>query len=213
MSRFSFHSPRDREWEAIAGLVVDAIPNYVVSRMGPRFCTHYLKLLAAHPQTCSLAAYDEAGHFAGVVIGSLNSRRARRLTLPVIAKLLLAANVRLLSPAFLGWLARGTFEAKPSEITGPSPEAELIILVISPDFRGEGLAPLLLDALEEFFRRHHLGDPYLILTETRNLASNKFYEKIGARFIRTTMHHRRRMNVWHKHLSADPGFTAGQSFP
>ena len=51
---------------------------------------------------------------------------------------------------------------------------------------------------------HKLRHPYLILTEKVNICANRFYEKIGACFVRTYQHHGREINEWHKHLACDP---------
>jgi ribosomal protein S18 acetylase RimI-like enzyme len=199
LTRISLRAPQGQEWDAISRLVAEAIPHYLVSHLGTRFGSLYYRHLASHPGTCGLAAYDAAGSLAGFVLGTLDSCAARRLTTPVIARLLLAANVKLLSPAFLRWLARGV----PSILRTGSPalefpEAELILLVVSPTFRGQKLAPRLLTALEEFFRQRQHRAPYFILTEKTNLASNRFYEKVGARLVRTNHHHGREINEWHK---------------
>ncbi len=192
MTRISLRAPQGRDWDAISRLVAEAIPHYLVSHLGSRFGSLYYRHLASHPGTCSLAAYDETGSLAGFVLGTLDSQTARRLTPSVLARLLLAANIRLLSPAFLRWLARGVpsilrARGRPLEF----PEAELIILVVDPAFRGQELAPRLLKALEAFFLQREHRTPYFILTEKANLASNRFYEKMGACLVRTNYHHGR----------------------
>lgn len=198
----TMRTPQAADWLGFAELVATAIPNYLVSQLGPRFGAVYYRHLAAHPDACCLAAYDETGTLAGCILGTLDRSATRRLTLPVIARLLLAANIRLLSPAFLGWLARGvgrTLQAK--TIRRQFPAAELAIIAVAPEFRGEGLALQLIDEMETFFRERGLRKPYLILTEKENLGSNRFYEKIGAKLIRTYRHHGREINEWHKALA------------
>jgi GNAT superfamily N-acetyltransferase len=199
LAEISLKKPQGREWDTISRLVGDAIPHYLVSHLGQNFGSLYYQHLTAHPGTCSLAAYDRSDNIAGFVLGTLNSKAARRLTLPVLSRLLLAANVKLLSPTFLGWLIRGV----PDMIRGwkrplQYPDARLAILVVSPEFRGQGLSLQLLNTLEEFFCQHQLQSPYCILTEKANLVANRFYKKIGARFVKTYMHHGREINEWHK---------------
>lgn len=191
--------PQASEWDDIARLVATSIPHYIVSQLGPRFGAIYYRHIAGHPASCSLAAYDEADNIAGVILGTLDRQAARRFTLPVAARLLLAANFRLLSPAFLCWLARGGLSLMGVKKTKEDPRAELLILVLSPASRGEGLAPKLMDALEEFFCRAKRRQ-YLILTEKSNTAANRFYEKIGACLAQTNQHHGREINEWHKAL-------------
>ncbi len=115
--------------------------------------------------------------------------------------MLVAANLRLLSPAFLRWLFHGVSDVVRREAPpGEELTAELFILTVSPTSRGLGLAPQLVTALEGFFREHQLRAPYAILTEEANTDANRFYRKIGARFVRTKTHHGRKINEWHKSL-------------
>ena len=199
MPQYSLRSPHASEWDAVARMIANAIPTYLVSQLGVRFSSLYYRHLTAHPGTCSLAAYDERGNLAGFVLGCADSQGAKQLRLPVVARLLLAANYRLVSPAFLSWLVRGVLNLmQPKDIVPQKPKAELVILVVAETFQGQGLAPLLIAELEDFFRRKKLKKIYFILTEKANKASNRFYEKIGAHFVLTRVHHGREINEWHK---------------
>lgn len=191
--------PQGTDWDDFAALVRASLPNYLVSQLGTRFDAVFYRHMAGQPGAYSISAYDEAGNLAGCIFATLDRRVARRLTLPLIAKLIFAANFRLLSPAMFGWLVRGIRGAKQTKSSLKQfPEAELIIFVVAPAFRGEGLAPLLMGEMEAFFEARGLRKPYLILTEKENLTANRYYDKIGAEFIRTYQHHGREINIWHK---------------
>jgi len=200
--RFTLHTPQTTAWNDFAELAAASIPNYLVSKLGHRFGTVYYRHLARHPGSCSFVAYDEDGTLAGCLLATLDRRAARKLSLPVIIRLLLAANIRLLSPAFINWLARGIYNKTQNRANHKKfPAAELFILAVAPAYQGEGLALRLVEAMEDFFRTKGLRKPYLILTEKENLPANRFYEKLGAEFIGTYRHHGRAINQWHKALA------------
>ncbi len=198
MDRYTFRGPAD--WHGFATLVATSIPNYIVSQLGPRFGEIFYRHQAEHPDAFSMVAYDEAGELAGCILATLDRRATRKLTLPIIARLLLAANIRLLSPAFLRWLVRGFHNLTKRNMSLNSPAAELIIFVVAPAFRGDGLAHRLFVELEAFFQAEGLREPYLILTEKENQLANRFYEKQNAKFIGTYRHHSREINTWHKSI-------------
>ena len=80
------------------------------------------------------------------------------------------------------------------------PKAELIVVSVHKDFKGNRLCKILINELEAFFRESNLDGPYLILTEKSNRVANHVYEKLGANFIKTYTYHDKLMNEWHKPL-------------
>ncbi|MGE4543873.1 MAG: GNAT family N-acetyltransferase [Pedobacter sp.] len=78
------------------------------------------------------------------------------------------------------------------------PKAELIVVVVHDDFKGNRIGKTLINELESFFRKNNLDKPYLILTEKSNRVANNLYEKLGAQFIKTYPYHDKLMNEWHK---------------
>jgi GNAT superfamily N-acetyltransferase len=83
------------------------------------------------------------------------------------------------------------------------PVAELIVIAVQPEAQGSGVAAHLVALMEAWMKGKGLKGPYTILTEKVNGRSNKFYEKIGSHFIRTTLHHGREINEWQKWLPQD----------
>lgn len=199
MNRCFIRSPRAKDWPQISKLLVASFPNALVSQFGLNFATLYYRHLAEGPCARILGAFDRAGELAGVVIGTVDRKRTRQLPFALILRLLLAANYRLFSRSFFLWLANSQrTETKTAAVATAGPQAELLAIAVDSRFRGQEVASRLLSRIEAFFRGKNLPQPYVILTEKTNHAANSFYEKTGARFIGTNLHHGREINVWHK---------------
>lgn len=201
MNRCFIRSPRAEEWPRITELLVNSFPNAVVSQFGLNFAARYYRYLAEGPDGCILAAFDRVGTLAGVVIGTVDRKRARRLPFGFILRLLVAANYRLLSRDFLLWLANSHRTETKTAVASSRPQAELLEIVVDSRFREQQLASRLLDRIETFFREKGLHQSYIIHTEKTNHAANSFYEKVGARFAGTNLFHGKQINEWHKDLA------------
>ena len=188
-------SPKPEDWPQIAELFAKSIPNALASSLGRRFGVCYYRHMAEAPGGVSIAAFDQAGTLAGVVIGTLDRQRVLRPPFMLKLQLVIAAHFRLFSPAFLRWLADSRHTSKRED----SPlQAELLMIAIDPRFRGHHLASRLLGELELYFRNHGLNEPYIIHTEKSNHAANTFYQQVGAYFAGTRLHHNKQINEWHK---------------
>jgi ribosomal protein S18 acetylase RimI-like enzyme len=202
MKQCELRAPVTGDWPRIAELLADSIPNALVSRLGRRFGAFYYRHLAEKPDAFSLAAFDGAGTLAGVIIGTLDRQRSRRLPFGLKLRLIAAAHFRLLSPGFLRWLTKSRRTAtRPETAVDARPQAELLAIAVDSRFRGEQLASRLLNRMEAFFRESGLRQPYLILTEKTNRAANRFYKKTGARLACRNLYHGRQINEWHKTLA------------
>ena len=80
------------------------------------------------------------------------------------------------------------------------PVAKLVAIAVCSKARGTGLSQKLVEEMEKFMTSKGLSEPYKILTEKANTRANKFYEKIGAAFVRTNLHHGREINEWYKEI-------------
>jgi ribosomal protein S18 acetylase RimI-like enzyme len=199
LNRCILRSPTQEDWPPIAELFAKSLPNALVSSFGPGFGACYYRHIAEGPGSASFAAFDEAGALAGVVLGTLDRKRVYHPPLFLKLRFLAAAHIRLLSPAFLYWLANSRYTTKRVDAADNNqPQAELLMIAIDPRFRGQRLASRLLNQLEEFFRNNGLNTSYLIHTEKSNHAANTFYEQIGARFVGTNLYHNKQINEWHK---------------
>lgn len=199
MTRCILRSPKKEDWPHIAELLAKSLPNALASSFGPSFGTCYYRHIAEGPGAVCIAAFDEAEALAGVIIGTLNRKRVSHPPLLLRLRFIAAAHIRLLSPAFVKWLANSRHTTKRADVVDNNqPQAELLMIAIDPRFRGQKLASQLLYQLEEFFRNNGLNTPYIIHTEKSNHAANTFYEQIGALFVGTNLYHNKQINEWHK---------------
>jgi len=194
----------EKDWMTIGELIADAIPNAVYSQLGAAFGAVFYKKLVQQKCSCGYVAKDKFGDTAGVVIGTADYSTARSSVLNNnIISLLLAANFRLFKWSIISWLIKGFV----SKLKGrrdcyiDKPSAELVAIAIRSDVRGTGLAQQLTKKLEKFIVSEGNCSTYAILTEKTNTRANRFYERIGATFIRTNFHHGREINEWHKKIN------------
>ena len=196
------------EWPDIAALIAQAVPNALISKLGKAVGAAFYAKIVEQEYSCAYVAKDESGNIVGVIIGTTDHPKARSIAFKgQLAKLLLAANFRLLSWSAISWLVKGMitkFRGKKQEHTD-TPVAELIVITIHPKSRGTGLAKELVKKMEKFMISKGLRGPYTILTEKANTRANRFYEKIGATFVRTNLHHERKINEWHKEITSARG--------
>jgi len=199
---------RESEWTEVADLVAGAVPNALISRLGNRFGATFYRKIVGQECSCGYVARDESDNILGVIIGTTDHPKARSIAFKrQLAKLLIAANIRLLSWPVISWLVKGMItkiRGKKQEHTD-TPVAELIVITIHPKARGTGLAKELVKKMEKFMIAKGLRGPYTILTEKANTRANRFYEKIGATFVRTNLHHERNINEWHKEITSASG--------
>jgi len=192
-------APTLKDWPYIAALFAKSIPNAMASSFGHRFGACYYRYIAEGSGGVCFAAFDREGVLAGVIIGTLDRKRVHRLPFILKLKLLAVGNFRFLSPAFLRWIANSRHTTKRQDAKVKiQPQAELLMIAIDERIRGQRLSYRLLDHLETFFRDNGLNTPYIIYTEKSNHAANALYEKLGARFIGTHLHHNKQINEWHK---------------
>ena len=192
----------------VANLVAKAVPNAIISKLGNKFGAIFYSKVVEQEYSCGYVARDESDNILGVIIGTADHPKARSIAFKgQLAKLLLAANFRLLSWSVISWLVKGIvtkIRGKKQEHTD-TPVAELIVITIHPKARGTGLAKELVKKMEKFMISKGLRGPYTILTEKANTRANRFYEKIGATFVRTNLHHERKINEWHKEITSARG--------
>ena len=193
--------PEINEWIDIAELIADSIPNALVSKLGVKFGSLYYEHISKHHLSCSYAAFGNTGRLAGIVLGTLDHNAEYPLDFTLKIKLLLAANLRLLSPKVFRWILSGLRFRSPTKYQAKSiAQAQLKTIAVYEEFKGNGIAKRLINELETFFKKNNLQQPYLILTEKSNEAANKIYKKMGAQFIRAYPYHDKVINEWHKSL-------------
>jgi ribosomal protein S18 acetylase RimI-like enzyme len=194
----------DAEWLDIAALLAEAIPNTVISKLGNSFGAVFYSKVAAQDYSCVYAARNESNNIVGVIIGSIDYPKAHSAALKSQRmKLTISANFRLFSWSVISWMIKGIL-AKIRGTTNKechdSPAARLVAIAVRPEARGTKLAQELVGRMEKFMVSKGLKGPYAILTEKANERANRFYKKIGAEFVRTSLHHGREINEWNKKI-------------
>lgn len=195
---------KDGDWPEVINLISESIGNVVIVKLGKRFAELFYRSFSLQDYSCVYVARSNQGRIIGVIIGTLDHRRAylqavnnQRL------RLFLSANIHLLSIPFIAWLLNGIMcrlKKKPHEKPCQL-KARLVVIAVCGEFRGSGLANSLVTQMEKFLFEHGLREEYLILTEKNNSVANRFYEKIGAVFSTTYIHHGRTINEWHKSIT------------
>jgi ribosomal protein S18 acetylase RimI-like enzyme len=195
------------QWQESAALIVEAIPNAILAKLGIRFNALFYQSIASDEHSCAFLAHSPSGKSLGIIIGTLNRSRVYAATMKNnVFRLLLAANVRLVRSAVILWVLKGVwskFQRAKRDAISTRPAAEMIVIAVDPDARGTGVAAQLVSRMETWMTSKGLDGPYTILTEKSNGRSNSFYAKIGSHFVGTTLHHGREINEWHKYPSQE----------
>ena len=202
-SQYTIGEIHNSEWIDVAKLIAHAVPNALISKLGNKFGGKFYSKLVLQDYSCGYVAKSVSGNIVGLIIGTLDYPKARSIAFKgQLAKLIITANFRLLTWSVIGWVIKGILAKDRDEKQGHKdrPAADLIAIAVCSKARGTGLAQKLVEEMEKFMTSKGLGGPYKILTEKANTRANKFYEKIGAKLIRTNMHHGRAINEWHKEI-------------
>ena len=203
-SQYTIGEIRNSEWIEVAKLVAQAIPNALISKLGNRFGATFYSKVVEQEYSCGYVARDESDNILGVIIGTINYPNARSIAFKEqLAKLIITANLRLLRWSVIRWVIDGVFTKVKykKEEHANRPIAELVAIAVCPKARGTGLAQELVEKMERFMVSKGLSEPYVICTEKANARANRFYEKIGAKFVRTNLYHGREINEWHKKIT------------
>jgi ribosomal protein S18 acetylase RimI-like enzyme len=203
MSPYTIGEIRNNEWIEVAGLVAQAIPNALISKLGNRFGAAFYSKVAEQDCSCVYVAKDESNNVIGVIIGTTDYPKAHSVALKGrLMRLMISVNFRLFGWSVISWMIKGIL-AKVKGIDeehSNRPAARLVAIAVCPKERGTGLAQELVDRMEKFMVSKGLGGPYAILTEKANKRANKFYKKIDAKLVRTDLYHGREINEWHKRI-------------
>jgi ribosomal protein S18 acetylase RimI-like enzyme len=189
-------------WKQAANIIIQGIPNSIISHFGVQFNILFYRYMAESAGACAFFAINSDALLDGIIIGALdrdkvyyNSIRRKPLTM------LISASYRLFSPSAIKWVLNGLLTNNKKNTQNNNHNlAELIVIAVSPTARGKGVAQLLVNAMEYRFREMGCCTGYAIYTERSNIASNKFYAKIGAQLVSTDQFHGREINRWHKGL-------------
>ena len=67
ISRYTIENARDDDWQAIADLVAQAIPNALISKLGNRFGATFYSKVVEQECCCGYVARDESDNIVGVI--------------------------------------------------------------------------------------------------------------------------------------------------
>lgn len=198
----------DKEWLYIAGLIAEGVPNSIISKVGNRFGAAFYSKLVEQKYSCGYVARDASDNIVGVIIGTTDYPKARSIAFKgQLVELIIGANFRLLSWSVISWVIKEIIAKISSEKDDRinTATAELVAIAVCPEAKGAGLARKLVEEMEKFMISKGLSGPYIIRTEKANTRANKFYEKIGATFVKTNLHHGKDINEWHKEITSVRG--------
>jgi len=204
VNEYTIGQIRDNEWYQVAELIAQVIPNALISKLGNRFGAAYYHKIVEQEYSCGYAARDESDNILGVIVGTMDYPKVRSIAFKEqLLKLLIAANFRLLGWSVIKWVIKGVLVkgSREKQDHTDRPVAKLIAIALYSKARGTGLARKLVEKMEKYMVSKGLCEPYTILTEEANVRANKFYEKIGATFVRTNLHHGREINEWYKEMN------------
>ncbi|MCK5173262.1 MAG: GNAT family N-acetyltransferase [Planctomycetes bacterium] len=205
MNRYTIDQAAVNQWPKIAELIAHSIPNALISKLGAKFGGMYYRKFTEQDCSCCYVASDESKNILGVIIGTTDFPRVHSIAFKgQLVKLLIAANLKLLSWSVISWVARGLWHKlkdRKQKHNDHDPIAELTAIAICPQMRGTGLAWELIKVMEKFMNSKELSGPYIILTEKNNTRANSFYKKTGAILIESNLHHGREINKWYKEIT------------
>jgi len=190
----------------VGRLYRQAIPWAIISKLGTGFAARFLYWLHCQENSRIWVAKDRQGQILGITGSTLDKPKAygrilREHRLEVAARFLL----NLYRPAVLKWLFYTIQERIRSgttvDRTVPQPAADWLFLALVPQARGSGLADGLFQQIEADLRAWGLKGPYLYLVLKDNIAANKLYQRLGAKFIMQYRSRGHLINEYHKELS------------
>ncbi len=185
----------------IARMHAGAIHHGLLPQMGLGFLTSVYRAVAGSRHGFVIAALaDET--VVGFVAGSTSIHRMYAGVLwREGPRLLAAAGIQVLRKALwkriwdvLSYPLRPKGTATPSAGGG----AELLAIAVLQDVRRKGLGAKLLRAFEEEIRKRRCGTGYSVATNIAEVASNRFYLKMGLRPTGTMAHHQLILQLYTK---------------
>ena len=195
----------------VASLHRLAIPRGFLSELGDGFLGQLYTLIACSSGACVLVAVDSKDRCQGFIAGSIDLRNCyrevlRRGALPlfwkVLPNLFRPSVLMRIVQTILYPLRKTKGEACPENKgdVKDSTKAELLSIAVDEKTRGSGVGRLLIDALEEYFRRNGHPDSYHVVTDAQDPRSNAFYASMGFQHQRAFKHHDHDMNQYVKEV-------------
>ncbi len=177
----------------LATLHRESLPDSFLPTLGDRFLLTVYRALASDPDAVTLVAERASGviGFATGVpsVSAFYRRFYRRYGVPAV----LAAAPRIFRP---GTLRRVWQTADyPSNARSSLPDAELLAIGVTTDYRGTGVGKVLADRVLDGLAKREV-EQVKVLVAGDNERANRFYEKLGFRpATRMSLHDGKTSNV------------------
>ena len=192
-----------------------AIPRGFLSELGDSFLGRLYTQIARARGSCVLVAADEEdGCVVGFVSGSVDIKACYRHVLlkgsvalirGLLPNLFRATVIKRILQTLLYPVHNGKGDSESERVDeGKCRAAELLSIAVADEARGKGVGRLLVDALEDFFRRHGHPMQYKVVTDAEDHRSNAFYQARGFTFQGAFQHHEHRMHRYVKKLPIVP---------
>ena len=131
----------------VVALQIAYLDGSVVTQLGPVFLTRFLRVTLQHDPSRAFVARDGSARIVGFAIGSLDVHAFNQFVKPRVFTALVHALLTPSRVALIGSMARMVVEGEPE----PPIPAELLLLVVDPTTRRQGIGAKLLQELENAF--------------------------------------------------------------
>lgn len=158
----------------VVNLQVSFLNGSIVTQLGPRFLTSFHTNALGIDGCRSFVAHGDGGRLLGFAVGSVDVHEFNARMKP---KSLLPTAIALLSPSRMHLavsLVRMISEGEPQ----PPMPAELLLLVVDPSTRRQGVGRALLQELETAFAAHRI-ERYRVAVRSQLAAARAFYEALA----------------------------------
>lgn len=191
-------------YRQVARLHAEGINQGFLSTLGERFLALLYEAMDRAPASV-LLTHEEEGRVVGFVSGSHGLGAVYKALLRRPFRLAGALWPVLLSPAKLWRILEILRHSAGSEATRELPRAELVSIVVAPDWRGRQVAERLYRRLEAHFAAE--GTPSFKIVVGEALApAHRFYRRMGAvPAAEVTVHGGAKSVVYVHHIVTSPG--------
>jgi ribosomal protein S18 acetylase RimI-like enzyme len=185
--------------EEAARLHILGQPGTFLTALGPEVLTVLYRVLPVSPVGFGFAALDGTAHplaFAAITTGTgrlffeMGTRRLPDLLPPLLARF-------VQQPTLIGRSIQTVIYPFWAHEREAEPAAELLAIMTSPDWRGQGLGAALLAAVEDSCRQRQIS-LLDVTVDANNAGAGRFYERQGFAFRRAMTLYGRPMALYRR---------------
>jgi ribosomal protein S18 acetylase RimI-like enzyme len=193
----------------LGNIHVSFIREGVLEALGPAFVATVYRELSRDDGLLIYAASQEA-KVVGFLVGSMNVMRSlRAIGAPGALRIGARAFLQLWRPRLLKQVVQsaGYFfhRANVGVLSGPADggdHAELLAIAVASEMQGLGVGKSLVGAFEDDLQKAGHVRQYFVSTNSKEVASNAFYQAAGFTLIGQKSHHNLVLNVYMKDFVA-----------